>query len=63
MRDLIDDDPRPTLAKVRCPILAPNGSKGDQVLAQEDLPAIRAAIMANPDVMLVKLPDLDHSSK
>lgn len=60
MRDLLDYDPRPTLAKVQCPILALNGSKDGQVLAEQNLPAIRAATHANPDVTLVALPGLNH---
>lgn len=60
MRDLLDYDPRPTLAKVRCPILALNGSKDGQVPPDQNLPAIRAATRGNPDVTIVELPNLNH---
>jgi pimeloyl-ACP methyl ester carboxylesterase len=60
MRDLLDYDPRPTLAKVKCPILALNGSKDGQVPPRQNLPAIRAATKGNPDVTIVELPGLNH---
>lgn len=60
MRDLLDYDPRPTLGKVHCPILALNGSRDGQVPPEQNLPAIRAATRANPDVTLVELPGLNH---
>ena len=60
MRDLVDYDPRPTLARVKCPILALNGSKDGQVPPDQNLPAIRAATKANPDVTIVELPGLNH---
>lgn len=60
MRGLMDYDPRPTLAKVRCPILALNGSKDGQVPPEQNLPAIREATRGNPDVTVVELPGLNH---
>lgn len=60
MRTLTDYDPRPTLAKVKCPILALNGSKDGQVPPDQNLPAIRAATRANRDVTIVELPNLNH---
>ena len=60
MRDLLDYDPRPTLAKVKCPILALNGSKDGQVPPDQNLPAIREATRGNPDVTIVELPGLNH---
>jgi pimeloyl-ACP methyl ester carboxylesterase len=60
MRDLLDYDPAPTLAKVKCPILALNGSKDGQVPPEQNLPAIRAATKGNPDVTLTELPGLNH---
>ena len=59
-RYFIAYDPAPTLAKVRQPILAVNGSKDMQVIASQNLPAIRAATRANPDVTIVELPGLNH---
>jgi hypothetical protein len=60
MRDLLDYDPRPTLAKVKCPILALNGSNDRQVPPEQNLPAIRAATRGNPDVTIIELPGLNH---
>ena len=60
MRGLVDYDPAPTLARVKCPILALNGSKDRQVPPDQNLPAIRAATRGNPDVTLVELPSLNH---
>lgn len=53
-------DPAPTLARVKCPALAINGSKDLQVPAVEDLAAIRAALKGNPDVQTVELDGLNH---
>ncbi|HEY2357135.1 MAG TPA: alpha/beta fold hydrolase [Phenylobacterium sp.] len=60
IRSLLEYDPRPTLAKVKAPILALNGSKDMQVPAEMDLAAIREATKANRDVTLVELPNLNH---
>lgn len=60
MRGLLDYDPRPTLAKVKCPILALNGSKDGQVPPDQNLPAIRQATQNNPDVTIQELPGLNH---
>ena len=53
-------DPRPTLAKLSAPVLAMNGDKDVQVLAKQNLPAIREALKANPDVTIVEWPGLNH---
>ena len=60
IRGLMDYDPGPTLAKVRVPILAVNGSKDMQVPAAQNLSAIRAATRGNKDVSVVELPGLNH---
>ncbi|MGH6908870.1 MAG: alpha/beta hydrolase family protein [Phenylobacterium sp.] len=60
IRDLMDYDPGPTLAKVRVPILAVNGSKDLQVPAEQNLSAIRKATAKNRDVTAVELPGLNH---
>ena len=57
---IIGYDPRPALSRVRQPVLAVNGEKDLQVLADQNLPAIRAALKANPDVTIVELPGLNH---
>jgi pimeloyl-ACP methyl ester carboxylesterase len=41
-------DPRPDLAKARCPVLAMNGSKDLQVLVDLNLPAIEKALQSAP---------------
>lgn len=55
-------DPRPTLAKVQCPVLAINGAKDVQVLADVNLAEIRKALEAgkNPDFTIKNLQDLNH---
>jgi fermentation-respiration switch protein FrsA (DUF1100 family) len=53
-------DPAPVLARVHVPILALNGSLDRQVLAADNLAAIRAATSANPDVTIRELPGLNH---
>jgi len=55
-------DPAPTLQKVRCPVLALDGSKDLQVPPEENLAAIGAALKAggNMDVTTTELPGLNH---
>jgi uncharacterized protein len=55
-------DPRPTLAKVRCPVLALNGEKDLQVPANENLQEIRHALErgGNTQVTVKELPSLNH---
>ena len=55
-------DPRPTLRKVTCPLLAINGEKDLQVPAEENLKAIAEALQAggNEKFMVKKLPGLNH---
>jgi pimeloyl-ACP methyl ester carboxylesterase len=55
-------DPRPTLAKVKCPVLALNGTKDLQVPAKENLAEIEKALRAggNADVTVKELPGLNH---
>jgi pimeloyl-ACP methyl ester carboxylesterase len=55
-------DPAPALAKVRCPVLAVNGEKDVQVLPDQNLPAIEAALKkgGNTDFRIVRLPGLNH---
>ena len=61
-RDILSYDPRATLRAVKCPVLAINGEKDLQVAAQENLPAIREALVAggNQRVKAVELPGLNH---
>jgi len=57
---LIAYDPRPALAHLRVPILALNGSNDLQVLANQNLPAIRAATRKAPNATIVELHGLNH---
>jgi len=59
-RKLMAYDPAPTLRAVKAPILAVNGTKDLQVIADLNLAAIKAATAANPDVTIVALPGLNH---
>jgi uncharacterized protein len=55
-------DPGPALRKVKCPVLALNGSKDLQVSPKQNLPAIRAALEegGNKNFEVVELPGLNH---
>lgn len=55
-------DPRPTLGKVRCPVLAVNGELDIQVVPGENLPAIEKAVKAggNDRVTVKEFPELNH---
>ncbi|MBU2440456.1 alpha/beta fold hydrolase [bacterium] len=55
-------DPKPTLSKVKCPILAINGEKDFQVPPKENLSAIEEALKAgdNKNFTIKELPDLNH---
>ncbi len=60
LRYFIAYDPAPSLAQVRCPVLAINGSKDLQVLPEQNLAGIKAALSGNPDVTVVELQGLNH---
>jgi fermentation-respiration switch protein FrsA (DUF1100 family) len=55
-------DPRTSLLKVKCPVLAVNGEKDTQVPARENQEAIREALKAggNKDYTVRVLPNLNH---
>ena len=55
-------DPRPTLAKIGCPVLAINGEKDLQVPPRENLEAIEQAIKSggNDRVTIKEIPGLNH---
>ena len=61
-RYFLSFDPRPTLMKVKVPVLAINGEKDLQVPAKEDLEAIDQALKdaGNKDYKIVLLPNLNH---
>lgn len=55
-------NPQPTLAKVKCPVLALNGSKDVQVPATSNLTAIKKAITegGNPNIKTIEFENLNH---
>jgi uncharacterized protein len=61
-RYFIAFNPRPTLEKVKIPVLALNGENDLQVGAKENLSLIEAGLKAggNKDVTIVSLPKLNH---
>jgi fermentation-respiration switch protein FrsA (DUF1100 family) len=62
MRYFLRYDPRPTLRKVRVPVLALGGTLDLQVPPEEDLTAIDAALKegGNRDYRVVRMPGLNH---
>ena len=61
-RYFLSYDPRPTLSKVRCPILAINGDKDMQVLVDENFAAIKSSLETggNKDFELKKIAGVNH---
>jgi pimeloyl-ACP methyl ester carboxylesterase len=61
-RSFLAFDPRPTLQKVRCPVLAINGEKDLQVPSKENLAEIEKALKAggNRDVKTVEFAGVNH---
>jgi pimeloyl-ACP methyl ester carboxylesterase len=62
MLNFIKYDPAPALAKVKCPVLALNGSKDLQVPPTENLEAIKSALAkgGNKNITAIELPGLNH---
>jgi len=62
MRFFLTYDPKPTLMRVKCPVLAINGEKDLQVPPKENLHAIDEALRAggNKDYSVKELPGLNH---
>ena len=62
LRFFLTYDPKPTLMKVKCPVLAINGEKDLQVPPKENLRAIEEALKAggNKDYTVKELPGLNH---
>jgi pimeloyl-ACP methyl ester carboxylesterase len=62
MQYFVKYDPTTALAKVKCPVLAMNGSKDLQVSAKENLAGITAALKrgGNKNVRIKELPNLNH---
>ena len=61
-RDFLTYDPRPTLEKVGCPVLAVTGSRDMQVPSNPNLSEIKRALLAggNRNAAIVQLPNLNH---
>jgi uncharacterized protein len=61
-RNFLIYDPKPTLMKVKCPVLAINGEKDLHVPPKENLSAIEEALKAggNKDYTIKGLPGLNH---
>ena len=61
-RSLIASDPAPVLTKIKCPLLAINGSKDIQVGAKKNLSAISAALRkgGNKHFQTEEIPDVNH---
>lgn len=55
-------DPRPTLEKVKCPVLAINGEKDLQVPPKENLSEIEKALKkgGNDKFTILEMPNLNH---
>jgi pimeloyl-ACP methyl ester carboxylesterase len=53
-------DPAPTLATLKIPVLALNGSLDVQVPAKENLAAAREALRNNPQSSVIELPGMNH---
>jgi uncharacterized protein len=62
MRFFLTYDPKPTLMKVKCPVLAITGEKDLQVPAKENLYVIEKALKAgcNKDYTIKEMPRLNH---
>lgn len=62
MRYFLGHDPRPTLRKVRCPVLALNGEHDLQVTPKDNLPAVAAALKegGNTRATAREMPGLNH---
>jgi len=59
-RDFLAHDPRPALQALKVPVLAVNGSVDAQVVASQNLPALREAMAGNPAAEVVELAGLNH---
>jgi len=62
LRFFLSYDPAPTLEKVRCPVLALDGERDTDVVPEQNIPAIRAALKRghNHDATVRVLPDLNY---
>lgn len=56
----IDYNPQPDIARIACPVMALNGSKDSQVVASQNLPAIRRNLPDNKLHLIKEYPELNH---
>lgn len=56
----IDYDPQGDIAKIKCPVMALNGSKDCQVIASQNLPALRRTLPKNKKNIIKEYEDLNH---
>jgi len=62
LRFFLAYDPAPTLEKVKCPVLALDGAEDTDVVPEQNVPALRAALKRghNHDITVRVLPDLNY---
>ena len=60
MRTLLSIDPQALLRQLRCPVLALVGDKDRVVAADTNIPALTAALAANPRAEVRRMPGLNH---
>ena len=56
----IDYDPQDDIAKIKCPVMALNGSKDLQVIASQNLPALRRTLPKNKRNIIKEYEGLNH---
>jgi uncharacterized protein len=59
-RYFLSYDPRPTLRRLRMPVLVIQGERDLQVDADQNLPQLESALADDPDVTLRRFPGLNH---
>lgn len=60
VRWFLDYDPQPAIAQIQCPVMALNGSKDLQVLASQNLPALRRTLPADKRHLIKQYDGLNH---
>ena len=56
----IDYDPQSDIAKIKCPVMALNGSKDCQVVASQSVPALRRTLPPNKQNLIKQYDGLNH---
>ena len=56
----IDYDPQSDIAKIKCPVMALNGSKDCQVVASQSIPALRRTLPPNKQNLIKQYDGLNH---